>query len=53
MKRSFRDIDAVESIYILNHVCISIMANNGHNIDCIYEFQSRYYYISILNIRLA
>ena len=32
MKRSFCDIDAVESIYILNHVCISIMANKGHNI---------------------
>ena len=33
MKRSFCDIDAVESTYILNHVCISIMANKGHNID--------------------
>ena len=41
MKRSFCDIDAVESIYILNHVCISIMANKSHNIDCSYEFESR------------
>ena len=40
MKRSCRDIDAVESIYILNQVCISIVANKGHNIDCSYEFES-------------
>ena len=42
MKRSCRDIDAVESIYILNHVCISIMANIVHNLDCSYEFESRF-----------
>ena len=41
MKRSFCDIDAVESIYILNHVCISIMANKGYNIDWSYELESR------------
>ena len=40
MKRSFCDIDAVESIYILNQICISIVANKGHNIDCSYEFES-------------